>query len=139
MRGHTDTPSPRAKVAQTKTSDSPRTSLFPLHNLLPCLLVQEIVDKHHHLDTLLWRVPALPRERVVELLRRRVVPNIARVLSHGVFRAGNSRRRPVDREVHTLSRLFLDGRQVVRDRVERVEVGRRIARYGAFRGCSSRA
>lgn len=42
---------------------------LPLQDLLPRLLVQEVMYLHHHLNVLLRGLPALAYERVVELLR----------------------------------------------------------------------
>jgi hypothetical protein len=42
--------------------------LFPLLDLLPCLLIEKIMDFHHGDDMLFRCFPSLPYEGIIELL-----------------------------------------------------------------------
>lgn len=47
---------------------------LPLLNFFPSLLIQEVVDLHHSLNLVFRSFPSLPDQRVVELLRRGILP-----------------------------------------------------------------
>ena len=61
---------------RTRGAHSPSLRLFPIEDFFPCLLVEEIMDLDHGLYVFLWRLPALSNERVVELLRGWVFPDL---------------------------------------------------------------
>lgn len=67
--------------------------LFPLpfQNFVPGLLVQEVVYLYHYLDVFFGRLPALAHERVVELLRRWILPLGRLVAWDGGGRAGGGK------------------------------------------------
>ena len=68
---------------------------FPLLHLVPSLLVQKVVDLHHGLDLGFRSFPPLADQRVVELLRRRILPGSCDI-------AGDRRRGALGGEIDCL-------------------------------------
>lgn len=105
--------------------------LFPLQDLLPRLLIQKIVYLHHCLDVLLWGLPSLPNQRVVELLWRGVLPPRGPVAWDRGLGAGGGQLRALTRRRGLRERWHL---------VERVNFGafvayRALCRRRCGRGC----
>ncbi|KAI6753326.1 hypothetical protein HG531_005495 [Fusarium graminearum] len=65
--------------------ETPRKSLLPTKNFLPCALIEEVVHRNHALDGSDIGISiTLAQQRIVHLLRRRVLPvAIARALGDG--------------------------------------------------------